>query len=160
MRTQTARLVRRYLVMLLRGQQGRFGVCVWGGGGMWAVQVRHNMAVAEFYRDGGSNPKSLIDALATVKVKVPSEPQGARRLEVVRTLLCKRGRTMRPPSRICTHLHLHTPWHARIQATSPDPTAPGCSKEPHHVILFLSPYLLTHSHLSLYFSPLLSAPPL
>lgn len=34
-----------------------------------AVQVRHNIAVAEYYRDGCTNPQKLLEVLSQVKVR-------------------------------------------------------------------------------------------
>jgi CCR4-NOT transcription complex subunit 10 len=36
---------------------------------MTCVQIRHNIAVAEYYRDGCTNPQKLLEVLAQVKVR-------------------------------------------------------------------------------------------
>jgi hypothetical protein len=40
----------------------KFCECSW--------QVRHNIAVAEYYRDGCTNPQKLLEVLAQVKVRL------------------------------------------------------------------------------------------
>lgn len=43
-------------------------ICGTDGSIVWLEQVRHNIAVAEYYRDGCTNPQKLLDVLAQVKV--------------------------------------------------------------------------------------------